>query len=730
VYNFIRNKVLYDFKNLKTVYLLFLILIICVQFSITKAQNYKLVWSDEFNSSSLDMSKWNYDIGTGTGGWGNNELQYYTDRDTNISIKNGNLIIRALKESYGGENYTSARIETQNKYSITYGKIEARIKLPYGRGMWPAFWMLGDDITTVSWPACGEIDIVEMVGGNGTNGSTMLSDATVYGTAHWSSSGSHAQHGGSYSLTSGKFADNYHTFTVTWIPQLITWYVDGHQYASLSITSSDLNAFQKSFYILLNLAVGGNWPGSPDSTTEFPQTMMVDYIRVYKDTSLQNAAVTLSQPIDSSTFNGNSDITITAEANAYAGTVTNMEFFQDNIPIGETNVSPYQMNWKNVLPGNYHIRAVATNSEGYKIGSNYYNVMVGNGADEAPAGGTPAAIPGTIEAENFDLGGQNIAYFDSDTANKGAEYRLNDFVDIEACSDTGGGYDVAWIAQNEWLKFTVNVKSAGTYRVEGRVASAGSSGAFKIEIDGNDVTGIINVPNTGDWQAWTTVTSKSFQLSGGIHTLKILMTGNNFNLNKIYVLPPNTQTSIKVLFPNGNEILQPGDIYDISWNSFRVSKVRITYYDGRLWRQIIDSFPANYGSYRWKIPNVTLPVCKVLISDLYNGIINDVSDSSFSIGNVNSVNDNQTLNSYTLSQNYPNPFNPVTTISYSIPRTGFVRLIVYNILGQPVKILVNKELKAGSYHNEFDGEGLSSGVYLYRLTAGKYSIMKKMVLMK
>ncbi len=730
MYNFIRNKVLYDFKSIKTVHLLFLILVICVQFTISKAQDYKLVWSDEFDSASLDMSKWNYNIGTGTGGWGNNELQYYTDRDTNISIKNGNLIIRALKENYGGENYTSARIETQGKYSITYGKIEARIKLPYGRGMWPAFWMLGDDITTVSWPACGEIDIMEMVGGNGTNGSTNLSDATVYGTAHWSSSGSHAQHGGSYILSSGKFADNYHTFTVTWIPQLITWYVDGHQYASLSITSSDLNAFQKNFYILLNLAVGGNWPGSPDSTTKFPQTMRVDYIRVYKDTSQQNAAVSLSEPKDSSAFNANSDITITAEANAYAGTVTNFEFFQDNIPIGETNVSPYQMNWKNVLPGNYHIRAVATNSDGYKFGSNLYNVIVGTGADESPAGGSPVIIPGTIEAENFDLGGQTVAYFDMDTANNGVEYRLNDFVDIEACSDTGVGYDVGWIAQNEWLKYTVDVKTAGTYQIEGRVASAGSSGAFKVEIDGNDVTGIINVPNTGDWQTWTTVTSKSFQLTAGIHTLKILMTGDNFNLNKIYVLPPNTRTSIKVLSPNGNEILQPGDIYNITWNSYRVSMVRITYYDGRLWRRIIDSFPANYGLYRWKIPNVTLPVCKILISDLYNSVINDVSDSSFSIGNINSVNNNQVLNNYALSQNYPNPFNPVTTISYSIPKTSYVKLIVYNILGEPVKFLVDRELSAGNYHEKFSAADLSSGIYFYKLTAGKHSFMKKMVLLK
>jgi hypothetical protein len=185
-----------------------------------------------------------------------------------------------------------------------------------------------------------------------------------------------------------------------------------------------------------------------------------------------------------------------------------------------------------------------------------------------------------------------------------------------------------------------------------------------------------------------------------------------------------------VLSPNGNEILQPGDIYYITWNSYRVGKVKISYYDGRLWRAVIDSFPANYGAYRWKVPNVTLPACKVLISDLYDNIINDVSDSSFSIGGINSVNDNQVLINYSLNQNYPNPFNPVTTISYSITQNSFVKLIVYNILGQPVKILVNRELTAGSYHKEFNAAGLSSGVYFYKLTAGNFSQMKKMIFLK
>lgn len=237
------------------------------------AQNYQLVWSDEFSDSTINTSNWVHE--TGGSGWGNNELEYYTNRSVNSYIQNGSLVIQAKKENYGGKNYTSARMITKGKRYFTYGKIEARLKLPFGKGIWPAFWTLGENISTVGWPACGEIDIMELIGG-GTN------DKKVYGTAHWESNG-HSQYGGSYTLSSGIFADNYHVFSITWTSAKIEWYVDGTKYVTIDITPAGLQAFHKNIFIILNLAVGGNWPGNPDSTTIFPQKMYIDYVRVYLD---------------------------------------------------------------------------------------------------------------------------------------------------------------------------------------------------------------------------------------------------------------------------------------------------------------------------------------------------------------------------------------------------------------------------------------------------------------
>lgn len=239
-----------------------------------QAQNYKLVWFDEFSNPTIDAANWTYEIGNNNG-WGNNELEYYTNRSVNSYILGGSLVIEAKKESYGGKSYTSARMITKGKKYFTYGKIEARIKLPYGKGIWPAFWMLGENISTVGWPSCGEIDIIELIGG-GTN------DKTIYGTAHWESNG-HASYGGNYTLSSGTFADNYHIFSITWTSKAIQWYVDGINYKTIDITPAGLAAFHKNQFIILNLAVGGNWPGNPDATTIFPQKMYVDYIRVYQE---------------------------------------------------------------------------------------------------------------------------------------------------------------------------------------------------------------------------------------------------------------------------------------------------------------------------------------------------------------------------------------------------------------------------------------------------------------
>jgi len=233
-----------------------------------------LIWSDEFDYTGLpDPAKWNME--TGGDGWGNDELQYYTDTENNAYVDNGVLTITARKESVGGRDYTSARITTQNKFDFKYGRLEARIKLPYGQGMWPAFWMLGANFNSIGWPACGEVDIMELVGGTGQ-------DNTVYATLHWDNNGEHASYGESYTLPNGIFADDFHLFSVEWDSQKIVAFMDDTQYYQINITPEQLSEFHQNFFIILNLAVGGTWPGPPDGTTEFPQTMKVDYVRVYQ----------------------------------------------------------------------------------------------------------------------------------------------------------------------------------------------------------------------------------------------------------------------------------------------------------------------------------------------------------------------------------------------------------------------------------------------------------------
>jgi beta-glucanase (GH16 family) len=239
-------------------------------------QNWQLVWSDEFDSTSINLSNWTHE--TGGNGWGNNELQFYTNRDVNSYIDSGKLVIKAIAENYSGRSYTSARLKTQEKRFWKYGKVESRLKLPFGQGIWPAFWMLGETISLVGWPACGEIDIVEMIGGSGR-------ENTVYGTAHWDNSGQHAQYGNDYTLSAGTFSDDFHVFRIEWDQSLIKWYVDNSLYNTISITPSGLSEFHQEFFIILNLAVGGNWPGNPNSSTTFPQYLEVDYIRVYQMTA-------------------------------------------------------------------------------------------------------------------------------------------------------------------------------------------------------------------------------------------------------------------------------------------------------------------------------------------------------------------------------------------------------------------------------------------------------------
>jgi beta-glucanase (GH16 family) len=246
---------------------------------------WQLTWSDEFDApdgAAPDSSRWAFDLGGG--GWGNNELQSYTDRRENSVIRNGALVIHVARETFTGgdgirRDYTSARLKTQSRFTQTYGRFEARIRIPRGQGIWPAFWMLGQDITTAGWPACGEIDIMENIG---------REPAMVHGTMHGPGYAGGQSIGVAFTNAGGRpFADDFHVFAIEWDAQAIRWYVDGTLYETR--TPADLPAgarwaFDHPFFLLLNVAVGGNWPGSPDGTTTFPQEMLVDWVRVYRRT--------------------------------------------------------------------------------------------------------------------------------------------------------------------------------------------------------------------------------------------------------------------------------------------------------------------------------------------------------------------------------------------------------------------------------------------------------------
>jgi beta-glucanase (GH16 family) len=240
-----------------------------------------LVWNDEFDGSEIDRTKWTFDIGGH--GWGNNELQAYTERPENARIEDGMLVIEARKEEFVRRNYTSARLKTQGLHAWTYGRVEARMKLPYGNGIWPAFWMLGANIDQTPWPASGEIDIMEHIGREPTR---------VYGTVHGPGYSGSGGVGHFKTISEGKWSDDFHVYAVEWEPEEIRWYIDDEQFFKLTPSSVPGEwVYDHPFFILINLAVGGYWPGVPDDSTVFPQFLLVDYVRVYQRPEMATGSI-------------------------------------------------------------------------------------------------------------------------------------------------------------------------------------------------------------------------------------------------------------------------------------------------------------------------------------------------------------------------------------------------------------------------------------------------------
>ncbi|MGQ1947043.1 carbohydrate-binding protein [Geofilum sp. OHC36d9] len=372
-----------------------ILLFICILLVNTASHaQWSLVWSDEFEGSI--SADWSFETGMGSNGWGNNELQYYTTN--NSWVENGQLVIQARNENYEGASYTSARLKTQGNISWKYGKIEARIAMPSFMGVWPAFWMLGDNISSEGWPKCGEIDIMEHV--NNEN--------TTYGTAHW--------YDAAYASYSGSTEVNditaYHVYSVEWNEQYIKWYLDGTQFHVMDITGgvNGTSEFHANFFLLLNMAIGGNWPGFSVDNSAFPANMYIDYVRVYKQNS-----------------------------------------------------------------------------------SAFWSVMT--------------------ETEN---------------------YSSMSGVETETCSE--GGLNVAYIDAGDWMAYnSITIPSSGNYTIEYRVASLEGGGSLSLDLNaGSIVLGSVDIPSTGDWQNWTTV-SHSVYIDAGIYDFGIYAPAGGWNINNFTI---------------------------------------------------------------------------------------------------------------------------------------------------------------------------------------------------
>jgi beta-glucanase (GH16 family) len=555
--------------------------------------DYSLVWSDEFDGGSLNTSNWTIDIGDGCPdlcGWGNEELEYY--RAQNVDVVDGNLVLTTREEYYGGRYFTSGKVHTRDKQSFLYGRIEARAKIPTGGGMWPAFWMMPQDDAYGGWAASGEIDIMESA--NATN--------WIDGTIHYGGSWPANQYsGGSYNPGGTNFADDYHTYAIEWEPEEIRWYVDDVLYStkhswlwySDGAPGNPLAPFDQDFYLILNAAIGGTYTGCTYPgciTADLPQEFLIDYVRVYQETTNISPMAVITSPTEGDNPPAG-DIEISAEASDSDGSIVTVEFYEGENYLGEDTSAPYSFTWYSVPVGCHSIVAKAID-DGGSFGTDTANITVGIGCGQEPYFGTPFVTPTKIEAEDFDLGGEGVAYHDTSPGNTGNAYRTSEDVDVQVCTDAGGGYNLGWVIESEWLEYTIDVPAAGEYPIEVRVASQSIGGKFHLEFDGFNKTGDVIVPVTGGWQTWQTV-STTAMLDAGVQLLKFVPIVEGFNINYIEILEgtlvdaPDLPVVSSVLHPCFPNPFNP--VTTISFDLYESASVNLAIYDvaGKLVRELI-----------------------------------------------------------------------------------------------------------------------------------------------
>ncbi len=460
------------------------------------------VWCDEFDEDGLpNPDLWGYDVGTGIGGWGNLEQQFYTrERLDNVFIEDGILHIQANKEDYQGSQYTSARLTTKYRGDWLYGRVQVKAKMPSGTGLWPAIWMLPTDVVYGTWPASGEIDIMEYVG---------YDPGIIHGTIHTGAynHGMNTDIGFSRSLPTVE--DEFHLYEMIWEPGKIDLFVDGDRFAqfrynpdlNVNIANSDAWPFDQRFHLLLNVAVGGTWGGQRGiDDSIFPQAMEVEYVRVYQK---DYAGLTEDPPsqvggvvIQDRTFDS---IRFKWDHAEHDVMVKAYNIYVDGVKVGSTTLNAYRVH--NLDPNqDYVIGIEAVDFKGQ------VSPMRNTAATTEPL----RTIFGRIQAEDYD-------------AQVG--------VRVQQTQDEGGGQNVTGIDTNNFIDYILEVPESGTYRIEYRVASADGLGEISLFAGTRFALTVTNVPETGGNQVWTTITSEPFELEAGVFTFRIRASEGGFNLN-------------------------------------------------------------------------------------------------------------------------------------------------------------------------------------------------------
>jgi beta-glucanase (GH16 family) len=457
----------------------------------TTVANWELVWFDEFEGTEVDLSKWNYEVGGG--GWGNGEAQYYTN-GANSSVADGFLSIEARKESYGGSQYTSSRMNNGGKGDFVYGRIEVRAKLPSTGGTWPAIWTLPTDWIYGSWPDCGEIDIMEHTGNNLGH---------VFGTIHtgaYNHQDGTAQSGG---LMYPDVSTAFHTYTLEWYPDHLDWYYDDeivftfqNEYETFAEWPYDIE-----HHLMLNVAIGGGLGGNINANGTWPQQMMVDYVRIYDFDLGEGDEIAPTAPADLQTQVSGITVELSWTRSTDNKYVKQYYIFKDDVLIDSVSGTAYELNY--LEPATEYIFSIQAEDFAGNL-SEKVSVSVSTGEIQH------IPIPGKFQAENF-------LYMDG--------------MLTQSCADAGGGLNIAYIDPDDWMEYSVDVASTGKYFLASRAASLTTKGRFQLLDEYNIILTTVETPITGDWQNWETTVSEGFNLEEGIQRLTIKSLVHEYNLN-------------------------------------------------------------------------------------------------------------------------------------------------------------------------------------------------------